>query len=101
MRRGLAARTAQLAKDGVGSTRSRAVVLRAARVADRVRASLKDWFDYYADYDPELPTWLRQPCTVLDSHVDHSGKSLRIAPRPSDQEPLVCDPPGGNPLEVS
>lgn len=98
MRRGLAASTAQLDKDGVGSNRSHAVLLRAARVADSVRASLKDWFEYYADYDPELTWWLRQPWQALDSQLEASGKSLRLAAGASDPETIVGDPIGRDAL---
>src|SRR3546814_6757392 len=98
MRRGLAARTAQLDKDGVGSTRSRAVVLRAARVADSVRASLKDWFDCYAAYAPELTWWLLQPWLDLDSQLEASGKSLRLAAGASDPQTIVVDPLGRDAL---
>lgn len=98
MRRGLVRRAAELDKEGVGSNRSRAVLLRAARVADSVRASLKDWFEYYADYDPELTWWLRQPWQDLDSQLEASAKSLRLAAGASDPETIVGDPIGRDAL---
>lgn len=98
MRGALEKRTAALDKGGVTATRSRAVMLRAARVADSVRASLKDWFEYYADYDPELTWWLRQPWQGLDSQLEASAKSLRLAAGASDPETIVGDPIGRDAL---
>jgi uncharacterized protein (DUF885 family) len=98
LRRALEKRTATLDKDGVTAARSRAVVLRAARVAETVRGGLKDWFEYYADYDPELTWWLRAPWQALDDQLEASGKALRLAAGASDPETIVGDPIGRDAL---
>ncbi|MDP1698225.1 MAG: DUF885 family protein [Xanthomonadaceae bacterium] len=97
-RRALEKRTATLDTDGVAATRSRAVVLRAARVAEAVRSSLKDWFDFYADYDPELTWWLRVPWAALDGQLEASGKAMQLAAGVSDPETIVGDPIGRDAL---
>lgn len=98
LRRALEKRTATLDKDGVTAARSRAVVLRAARVAETVRGGLKDWFEYYADYDPELTWWLRAPWQALDDQLEASSKALRLAAGASDPETIVGDPIGRDAL---
>ncbi len=98
LRRALGKRTATLDKDGVTAARSRAVVLRASRIAETVRSSLKDWFEYYADYDPELTWWLRAPWQALDDQLEASGTALRLAAGASDPETIVGDPIGRDAL---
>lgn len=97
-RRALEKRTAALDTDGVTPTRSRAVLVRAASVAEGVRGSLKEWFDYYADYDPELTWWLRAPWQALDEQLQASSKALRLAAGASDPQTIVGDPIGRDAL---
>ncbi|PIQ37929.1 MAG: DUF885 domain-containing protein [Lysobacterales bacterium CG17_big_fil_post_rev_8_21_14_2_50_64_11] len=98
VRRALAKRTAALDSDGLTPARSRAVLVRAASIADGVRGSLKDWFDYYADFDPELNWWLRSPWQALDEQLQTSSKALRLAAGASDEETIVGDPIGRDAL---
>ncbi len=58
----------------------RAVANRAARMLDRLRRSLREWFEYHDGYDPMFTWWCRAPyeaaAEALETYAKHLRKEL-------------------------
>jgi uncharacterized protein (DUF885 family) len=72
---------------------------RAAERTDRLRETLKGWFEYYNGYDPAFTWWLAQPYKAADAALERYAKFLReelvdpktIAGHPEGRESLLED----------
>lgn len=71
-----------------------AVALRAARILDSSREQLRNWFDYYDDYDPEFTWWVKSPWKALDAQMLASSTALRTQAGADDPETIIGDPIG-------
>ncbi|MFY2764574.1 DUF885 family protein [Arenimonas sp. MALMAid1274] len=94
-RRELLQLQARLAKDPKALDVSPIVANRAARLADGVRADLKEWYGFHAGYDPQFSWWTRQPYEALDQALEAHAKLLREKlAGANDPETIIGDPIG-------
>ncbi|MBW8367570.1 MAG: DUF885 domain-containing protein, partial [Arenimonas sp.] len=94
-RRTLAALQARLDKDPKALGTSPILAFRSARLLDRVREDLKQWYGFHAGYDPQFTWWARQPYEALDLQMQSHAKLLRDKLAGADDpETIIGDPIG-------
>lgn len=70
---------------------------RAAAAVGEVRRTLREWYEFYAGYEPDFAWWVRQPYEEASSALDGYAKFLReeiAGQKGKDDDPLVGDPIG-------
>jgi len=98
-RRALAALQARLEKDPNTLGTSPILAFRSARLLDGVRADLKQWYGFYAGYDPQFTWWAKQPYEALDKQMETHAKLLRDKLAGADDpETIIGDPIGRDAL---
>ena len=80
------------------STRMRQIVaLRAVQEIEAVRATLGQWYKYYAGYDPVFTWWVAKPQAEADTALKRYVKVLRervLGMKEGDDEPIIGYPIG-------
>lgn len=72
-----------------------AVANRAANQLEAARGALKDWYEFYAGYDPQFTWWNKQPWEALDRLLGEYASVVRSKlADASDPETIVGDPIG-------
>jgi uncharacterized protein (DUF885 family) len=72
-----------------------AVANRAARILDGTRAQLREWYGFYAGYDPQFTWWNQQPFDALEKVMTEYAAAVRDRlANASDPETIVGDPIG-------
>jgi uncharacterized protein (DUF885 family) len=72
-----------------------AVANRAAGLLDSTRARVKEWYEFYAGYDPQFTWWNKQPYEALDQVIGEYSSVVRSKlADASDPETIVGDPIG-------
>lgn len=66
------------------------LALRAAKVTESVRETLKNWWTFYSGYDPQVSWWCRVPYETLDKALEGYATALK----PSESDAIVGDPVG-------
>ncbi len=87
--------------NGKFSTTPRTLAYRTARTIGLLRRTLKNWYDFSADYDPEFTWWNAKPYAVLDKSIENyqalvSEQLVGIAP--TDRTTIIGDPIGRDAL---
>lgn len=104
VRRALAERLAAVTEDGAKAAPGirPVVAFRAAAMLERSRAALKDWYGFYAGYDPGFTWWVEQPYEALDTVIGDYIKALRDKLAGADDpETIIGDPVGRQALQDS
>ncbi|MGW8283371.1 MAG: DUF885 family protein, partial [Gemmatimonadota bacterium] len=76
---------------------------RAAGVVEQMRATLEDWYEFYAGYDPLFTWWVEEPYTRAEETLESYLTFLRekiVGIEPEGDEPIVGDPIGAKALEI-
>ena len=72
-----------------------AVANRAANQLDAARGVLREWYEFYAGYDPQFTWWNQQPYAALDRALGEYAAVVRSKlADASDPETIVGDPIG-------
>ncbi len=72
-----------------------AVANRAAGLLESTRARVKEWYEFYAGYDPQFTWWNKQPYEALDQVIGEYSSVVRSKlADASDPETIVGDPIG-------
>jgi uncharacterized protein (DUF885 family) len=80
---------------------SKIVANRAAHLVDDLHDTLKHWYRFYADYDPEFTWWAKEPYPKVDKELDGYAKFLRskfVGYVEGEEEPVIGDPIGRDAL---
>ena len=70
---------------------------RAARTADQLRDSLRNWNRYFADYSPAFTWWLQDPYAAADKSLEDYAWFLReklAGYKKGEDPPVIGDPIG-------
>jgi uncharacterized protein (DUF885 family) len=73
------------------------VANRAARAANSLRATLKNWFNYYNGYDPMFSWWNSEPYKAADDALQRYATFLTeklVGIKPDDKTTIIGDPIG-------
>ncbi|MCH7904348.1 MAG: DUF885 family protein [Armatimonadetes bacterium] len=79
------------------------VALRAGRIANDLKRSLKTWFEFYDGYDPDFSWWVRKPYEEFDNELEAWIKYVNEelgGVKEDDDEAIVGDPVGREALLV-
>jgi len=82
---------------------SRITAYRAAHRVGELGRSLKDWFQFYDNYDPQFGWWTREPEKKLAAALEDYAKFLRekvVGVKPGEDEPIIGDPIGADGLAL-
>ena len=82
---------------------SRIAAYRAANRLGDLGRSLKDWFQFYDNYDPQFGWWTREPHKKLAAALDDYTKFLRekiVGAKAGEDEPIIGDPIGADGLAL-
>ncbi|KZZ91261.1 hypothetical protein AAP_03431 [Ascosphaera apis ARSEF 7405] len=84
---------------GFGTEFAATDAYRAARTVDKFIAYMKEWFDYYAGYDPLFSWWVESPYEELKKNLSDLGASIRhklvgIQPGENEGDAIVGEPIG-------
>ncbi|MDZ4348599.1 MAG: DUF885 family protein [Xanthomonadaceae bacterium] len=104
IRRELAERLSAVIRDGAEAAPGirPAVAYRAAAMLERSRNALKDWYAFYADFDPDFTWWVKQPYESLDKVMEEYIGALRgRLAGADDPETIIGDPIGAEALQAS
>jgi uncharacterized protein (DUF885 family) len=104
IRRELAERLSAVNRDGADAAPGirPAVAFRAAAMLERSRSALKDWYGFYADFDPDFTWWVKQPYESLDKVMEEYVGALRgRLAGADDPETIIGDPIGAEALQAS
>ena len=74
---------------------------RAARTVDRLRETLKAWFDFYSGYDPSFTWWVTQPYQKTNTGLEKYAALIReklAGIKPGDRDTIVGDAVGRDAL---
>ncbi len=77
------------------------VANRAARHVDALQRTLKDWYGFYAAYDPLFTWWVRRPHEALQKSLGDYAGFLRekvVGIDPDEEDPILGDPVGAEML---
>jgi uncharacterized protein (DUF885 family) len=80
---------------------SNIVAFRAVGILDGVRRDMRQWFEYYAGYDPLFTWWTEQPFERFDQALGDYITFVRTEVagiKPGEEEPIVGDPIGAEGL---
>lgn len=71
------------------------VAFRAAAMLEQTRSALREWYGFYADYDPEFTWWAKHPYEALDKVMEEYAGVLRErVAGASDPATIIGDPIG-------
>ena len=73
------------------------VAVRASRLAETLRLTLKAWFDFYDGYDPVFSWWMDAPYKQVDANLKKYAAALReklAGVKPDDRDTILGDPIG-------
>ncbi|MEZ5399438.1 MAG: DUF885 family protein [Bryobacteraceae bacterium] len=76
---------------------SKTAAYRAARATNSLRETLKDWYGFYAGYDPLFTWWVKDPYTKLDQSLEAYATLLReklAGIKKGDTDSIIGDPAG-------
>lgn len=79
----------------------RVLALRSVQLVDAARATLEQWYNFYAGYDPGFTWWNADPYTRTSEGLRAYAKALRervLGMKEGDEEPIVGDPIGADAL---
>jgi hypothetical protein len=82
---------------------SRITAYRAANRLGDLAQTLKDWFQFYDNYDPQFGWWVREPYKKLTASIDDYTKFLRervVGIKAGEDDPIIGDPIGADGLKV-
>lgn len=85
------------------SRTTRIVALRSASEVEALRRTLKEWYGYYAGYDPLFTWWNADPYRRADSALAGYIRTLRtdvVGQRTGQDEPILGDPIGEQALRA-
>ena len=88
-------------KDREGEPRSPTDGIRASRRVRELGRSLREWYSYYAGYDPLFTWWCKKPYETLEADLRRYGDSVSKVVAgidPGDQERIVGEPIGAEAL---
>lgn len=90
------------ARKGAEAAADRAVALRAARLGEQLRATLKDWHHFYSGYDPLFTWWAEKPWKDADKELEGLAALLRdkSGEKKEGAEGLVGVPIGAEGLQA-
>ncbi len=80
-----------------GSKPKRTVAARASRTVLGLRATLRNWYNFHAGYDPTFSWWNEQPYKKADEALDSYNKYILdklVGIRPDDRTTIIGDPIG-------
>ena len=80
-----------------GKAPGKVAASRAARLVETLRAGLKRWHGFYAEYDPAFTWWAGQPFQKADKELQDYASFLRKKLAGADEgedEPVIGDPIG-------
>jgi len=80
---------------------ARTVAFRAARTVDRLRDTLKAWFDFYNLYDPAFTWWVTEPYRKTNTGMEKYAALVReklAGIKPDDHDTIVGDAVGRDEL---
>ena len=75
----------------------RTVAARASRTVQQLRATLRNWYNFHAGYDPQFTWWNEQPYKKADEALDAYNKYILdklVGVRPDDKTTIIGDPIG-------
>jgi uncharacterized protein (DUF885 family) len=90
------------ARAGIGALKAETkptTAYRAATLLQDQQRTLKQWYDYYAGYDPLFTWWAAAPYKEADAALTDYIKSVReelVGIRPGQEEPIIGDPIGAD-----
>lgn len=76
---------------------TKVVAYRGSEILSDVSSALRNWYNFYAGYDPLFTWWARDPYRRADSLLTAYGRLLRervLGFRPGQPEPIIGDPIG-------
>jgi uncharacterized protein (DUF885 family) len=76
---------------------SKSLANRAATLIDDLRKMLKNWFEFYNDYDPLFTWWAREPYQKSDTALENYASFLReklVGIKEGEDAPIIGDPVG-------
>lgn len=79
------------------------VARRAARTVETLREALKNWYGYYAGYDPAFTWWVREPYQEADKALEVYDVFLNeklVGIKADDKTTIIGDPVGREALLV-
>ena len=79
----------------------RTVAARASRTVLQLRTTLRNWYNFYAGYDPQFTWWNEQPYKKADEALDAYNKYILdrlVGIRPDDKTTIIGDPIGRDAL---
>ena len=88
--------TTQKSVDG-GTKPKRTVAARASRTVIGLRATLRNWYNFHAGYDPTFSWWNEQPYKKVDEALDTYNKFILdklVGIKPDDRTTIIGDPIG-------
>jgi len=80
---------------------AKTVAFRAAHTVDRLRETLKAWFDFYHGYDPAFTWWVTEPYRKADTAMEKYAALIReklAGIKPGDRDTIVGDAVGRDAL---
>ncbi|MBI2516563.1 MAG: DUF885 family protein [Opitutae bacterium] len=89
--------------EGEGAKPGKIVAYRAANRLGELGKTLKNWFEFYDDYDPQFGWWTREPYKKAATALDDYAKFLRekiVGVKAGEDEPIVGDPIGAEGLKL-
>ena len=88
---------------GTACPEKKTVANRAARAVGEYRTVLRNWFDFYNQYDPLFTWWVSEPYKRADAALERYGTELRekrVGVAKGDQDTIIGDPIGREALLV-
>jgi len=76
---------------------------RAARMVDRLRGHLAEWFGFYKGYDPMFTWWVAEPYGKVNKALDELAPIIReklVGIKPGDKDAIVGEPIGREGLQA-
>lgn len=76
---------------------TKVVAYRGSEILSDASGALRNWYNFYAGYDPLFTWWARDPYRRADSLLTAYGRLLRervLGFRPGQPEPIIGDPIG-------
>ncbi len=80
---------------------AKTVAFRAARTVDRLRGTLKEWFEFYNGYDPMFTWWVTEPYQKASAAMEKYAALVReklAGIKPGDHDTIVGDAVGRDAL---
>jgi len=80
-----------------GTKPKRTVAARASRTVQGLKATLRNWYNFHAGYDPTFTWWNESPYKKVDEALDSYNKYILdklVGIRPDDRTTIIGDPIG-------